>query len=171
MGEISSTYKVSTLKRVFFASFSKKVDASAKMRARLLSLQPQFYGEFVISDLRSPLTLSEELLAFIKQSPSMFHTTQTIKEYLLENGFTYLSGVLLGMFSQAVLTLPRAMNSSIVAWKGIDESTARPKPQALMLISFPACRCSRSPTYKVKLSQSLLVRNNSLREYRGLWHA
>ena len=44
-----------------------------------------------MSDLNESLALSEELLAFIKQSPSMFHTTQTIKEYLLENGFTYLS--------------------------------------------------------------------------------
>lgn len=44
-----------------------------------------------MSDLNESLALSEELIAFIKQSPSMFHTTQTIKDYLIENGFTYLS--------------------------------------------------------------------------------
>ena len=78
-----------------------------------------------MSDLNESLALSEELLAFIKQSPSMFHTTQTIKEYLLENGFT---------FSQEALTLPRAIILQLLPGK-LARSTARPKPQALMLLT------------------------------------
>lgn len=101
-----------------------------------------------MSDLNESLALSEELLAFIKQSPSMFHTTQTIKEYLLENGFTYLSRDLLGTFSQAALTLLRAIILQLLPGK-LARSTAMPKPHPLMLLiisSLPLLTAILQPT-------------------------
>ena len=81
-----------------------------------------------MSDLNESLALSEELLAFIKQSPSMFHTTQTIKEYLLESGFTYLSEGSSWDVQPGALTLPRATILQLLPGK-LARSTVRPKPQ------------------------------------------
>ena len=86
-----------------------------------------------MSDLNESLALSEELLAFIKQSPSMFHTTQTIKEYLLENGFTYLSEGSSWDIQPGGSYFTTRNNSSIVAWK-VGEKYREPKSQALMLL-------------------------------------
>ena len=102
-----------------------------------------------MSDLNESLALSEELIAFIKQSPSMFHTTQTIKEYLLENGFTYLSEGSSWDVQPGGSYFTTRNNSSIVAWK-VGEKYCEPQtssadaPYHFQL----AVAHGDSPTYK-----------------------
>ena len=117
-----------------------------------------------MSDLNESLALSEELLAFIKQSPSMFHTTQTIKEYLLESGFTYLSEGSSWDVQPGGSYFTARNNSSIVAWKvGEKYRDVQTAPADAPYHFQLAVAHGDSPTYKVKAQPELTGDGNSLR--------
>ena len=114
-----------------------------------------------MSDLNESLALSEELLAFIKQSPSMFHTTQTIKEYLLENGFTYLSEGSSWDVQPGGTYFTTRNNSSIVAWKVGEKYRESQTSNANAPYHFQlAVAHGDSPTYKVKAQPELTGEGN-----------
>lgn len=101
------------------------------------------------------LKTSEELLEFIQRSPSMFHSIQTIKSYLEEDGFTYLPEGKLWNVEKGGKYYTTRNHSSIIAFRvGKDLSNYH----------FQMCAShSDSPTFKVKAVPELEGQGEYLR--------
>ena len=56
------------------------------------------------------IEITKELLSFIQDSPSMFHSIKTIRTYLDKDGFTYLRSAII----QVLLLLKQEKNWMII---------------------------------------------------------
>lgn len=114
------------------------------------------------------LEVSEELLDFISDSPSMFHTIHTVRRYLDEEGFTYLPESRSWNIRQGGAYYTVRNNSSLIAFKvgsnlgdggmaAPDEDSAerfdRTVPGGFHFQI--AAAHADSPTYKVKAAPEL----------------
>ena len=90
------------------------------------------------------ITISKELLGFIEESPSMFHTVETIRKHLDAAGFRYLPETDRWNVEEGDRCYTVRNGSSIIAFK-IGQETAGEK------YSFRICAShSDSPSYKIK---------------------
>ena len=90
------------------------------------------------------VALSEELIGFIEQSPSMFHTVHAIRTYLDAAGFAYLPELDAWQVERGSAYYTVRNNSSVVAFK-VGAQLPRERYHFQMTASH-----SDSPTYKVK---------------------
>lgn len=97
------------------------------------------------------LATSRELLRFIQDSPSMFHTVRTIRRHLDDAGFTYLPEY--GMWQvapgQAYYTVRN--NSSIVAFKVGEQAVRDDEGYHFQMTAAHG----DSPTYRIKAAPEL----------------
>lgn len=109
---------------------------------------------------RRDVELCGELLDFIGESPSMFHTTAAIRRRLDAAGFTYLpEGAAWDMRSGGSYYTVRN-NSSVIAWRvGEGVSAAAPEGYHFQL----AAAHGDSPTFKLKAAPELPGPGDALR--------
>lgn len=101
------------------------------------------------------MEISKELLSFIDDSPSMFHSIRTIRTYLDQDGFTYLKEKDQWNISMGGKYYTTRNNSSLIAFKvGGDDSNYHFQLTAAH---------GDSPTYKVKSVPELAGPNEYLR--------
>ena len=101
------------------------------------------------------LAVSRDLLAFIDQSPSMFHTANTIRNRLEKAGFVYLSEGATWKVSPGGCYFTVRNNSSVIAWKVGEKFNTDAPCQSAPYQGAPyyfqiAAAHGDSPSYKVK---------------------
>ena len=114
------------------------------------------------------LAVSHDLLAFIDESPSMFHTANAIRNRLEEAGFVYLSEGATWNVSPGGCYFTVRNNSSVIAWKvgekfHTDASCRRAPYQGAPYHFQIAAAHGDSPSYKVKAAPELESAQGMLR--------
>ncbi len=105
--------------------------------------------------------LAHELLSFIENSPSMFHTAATIRGYLEQAGYVYLPEGDTWQIERGGSYYTCRNNSSVIAWH-VGERVPVPGATDAYHFQFTASHAD-SPTFKLKANPELEGPKGSLR--------